>query len=105
MVFGENLQRNAIALLPTRPRKKLTVDILQAIEREISRYVLTITLINTAVSMILAGALYWLGVELHEALLWGALAELLNFAPYVGTLVGVLIILRLGLITSDAIRD
>src|SRR3546814_7848691 len=63
MVFGENLQRNAIALLPTRPRKKLTVDILQAIEREISRYVLTITLINTAVGMILAGALYWLGVE------------------------------------------
>src|SRR3546814_2113133 len=55
MVFGENLQRNAIALLPTRPRKKLTVDILQAIEREISRYVLTITLINTAVGMILAG--------------------------------------------------
>src|SRR3546814_5173930 len=36
MVFGENLQRNAIALLPTRPRKKLTVDILQAIERELS---------------------------------------------------------------------
>src|SRR3546814_3692111 len=51
MVFGGNLQRNAIALLPTRPRKKLTVDILQAIEREISRYVLTITLINTAVGM------------------------------------------------------
>src|SRR3546814_3042123 len=84
MVFGENLQRNAIALLPTRPRKKLTVDILQAIEREISRYVLTITLINTAVGMILAGALYWLGVELPEALLWGTLAALLNFAPYVG---------------------
>src|SRR5690606_101265 len=42
MVFGENLQRNAIALLPTRQRKKITVDILQAIEHEISRYVLTI---------------------------------------------------------------
>src|SRR5690606_13646138 len=54
MVFGENLQRNAIALLPTRQRKKITVDIMQAIEREISRYVLTITLINTAVGMILA---------------------------------------------------
>src|SRR3546814_6960681 len=96
MVFGENLQRNAIALLPTRPRKKLTVDILQAIEREISRYVLTITLINTAVGMILAGALYWLGVELPEALLWGTLAALLNFAPYVGPLVGVVLMLLMG---------
>src|SRR3546814_252510 len=103
MVFGENLQRNAIALLPTRPRKKLTVDILQAIEREISRYVLTITLINTAVGMILAGALYWLGVELPEALLWGTLAALLNFAPYVGPLVGVVLMLLMGFITYDEI--
>src|SRR3546814_19117306 len=47
MVFGENLQRNAIALLTTRPRKTHTVDILQAMEREISQYVITITLIHT----------------------------------------------------------
>src|SRR3546814_11453882 len=101
MVFGENLQRNAIALLPTRSRKKLTVDILQAIEREISRYVLTITLINTAVGMILVGALYWLGVELPEALLWGTLAALLNFVPYVGPLLGVWLMLQVGFLTSD----
>ena len=48
MVYGEDLQRNAIALLPTRQQKKLTVDILHSIEREISRYVLTITVINVA---------------------------------------------------------
>ena len=103
MVFGENLQRNAIALLPTRQRKKITVDILQAIEREISRYVLTITLINVALGMVLAGALHWLGVELPEALLWGTLAALLNFAPYVGPLVGVLLMLLMGFITYDEI--
>jgi predicted PurR-regulated permease PerM len=103
MVFGENLQRNAIALLPTRQRKKITVDILQAIEREISRYVFTITLINIAVGMILAGALRWLGVELPEALLWGTLAALLNFAPYVGPLIGVALMLLMGFITYDEI--
>ncbi|HST45504.1 MAG TPA: AI-2E family transporter, partial [Luteimonas sp.] len=43
MVFGEKLQRHAVALLPTRQRQKLTVGILQSIEREISRYVFTIT--------------------------------------------------------------
>ena len=103
MVFGENLQRNAIALLPTRQRKKITVGILQAIEREISRYVLTITLINTALGLILAGALYWLGVELPEALLWGTIAALLNFAPYVGPLAGVLLMLLMGFITYDEV--
>ena len=103
MVFGENLQRNAIALLPTRQRKKITVEIMQAIEREISRYVLTITLINTALGMILAGALHWLGVALPEALLWGTLAALLNFAPYVGPLIGVLLMLLMGFNTYDEI--
>jgi predicted PurR-regulated permease PerM len=103
MVFGENLQRNAIALLPTRQRKKLTVDILQAIEREISRYVLTITIINSVLGMLLAGALYWLGVEPQEALLWGTLAALLNYAPYVGPLIGVCLMLLMGFITYDEV--
>jgi predicted PurR-regulated permease PerM len=103
MVYGENLQRNAIALLPTRQRKKLTVDILQAIEREISRYALTITIINTFVGIALAGALCWLGVELQEALLWGTMAALLNFAPYVGPLIGVVLMLLMGFITWNEV--
>lgn len=103
MVYGENLQRNAIAMLPTRQRKKLTVDIMQSIEREISRYVLTISIINSLVGMLLAGALVWLGVDLQEALLWGTMAALLNFAPYVGPLIGVLLMLLMGFITYDEV--
>jgi predicted PurR-regulated permease PerM len=103
MVYGENLQRNAISLLPTRQRKKLTVDILQAIEHEISRYVLTISIINSLLGMILAGALYWLGVELQEALLWGTVAAVLNFAPYVGPLIGIVLMLLMGFITYDEV--
>lgn len=101
MVYGESLQRNAIALFPTRQQKKLTVDILYSIEREISRYVLTITIINTALGLALAGALYWLGVPLQEALLWGTMAAILNFAPYVGPLIGILIMLLMGFVTFD----
>jgi predicted PurR-regulated permease PerM len=102
MVYGENLQRNAIALLPTRQRKKLTVDILQSIEREISRYVLTITVINTLLGLVLAGILYWwMKLPLAEALLWGTVAALLNFAPYVGPLVGVLLMMLMGFVFYD----
>ncbi|HEY5849817.1 MAG TPA: AI-2E family transporter [Lysobacter sp.] len=101
MVYGESLQRNAIALLPTRQQKKLTVDILHSIEREISRYVLTITLINIALGLALSGALYWLGVPLPEALLWGTMAAILNFAPYVGPLIGIVIMLLMGFVAFD----
>ncbi|MBC7989910.1 MAG: AI-2E family transporter [Luteimonas sp.] len=102
MTYGDNLQRNAIALLPTRQRKKLTVDILQSIEREISRYMLTISLINTLLGLLLAGILFWwMKLPMQEALLWGTVAAVLNFAPYVGPLIGVLLMLLMGFVFYD----
>ncbi|MEI2453711.1 AI-2E family transporter [Lysobacter firmicutimachus] len=101
MVYGETLQRNAIALLPGPQQKKLTIDILHSIEREISRYVLTISLINTGLGLALAGALYALGVPLPESLLWGTMAATLNFAPFVGPLIGIVIMLLMGFVAFD----
>ncbi|UBB25686.1 AI-2E family transporter [Pseudoxanthomonas japonensis] len=101
MVYGENLQRQAIALLSSRQQKKFTVDILHSIEREVSRYVLTISVINTVVGLIFATALYLLKMPLSEAMLWGTLVALLNFAPYVGPLIGVIMMLLVGFITFD----
>lgn len=101
MVYGESLQRNAIGLLPGLRERKITVDILQSIEREISRYVLTISLINTALGLALAGSLFWLGVPLPEALLWGTMAAVLNFAPYVGPLIGMVTMLLMGFVAFD----
>ena len=101
MVYGQGLQRNALALFPDRQRKRLTVDILQAIEREMSRYVLTISVINVLVGLALAGALYWIGVPGDEALLWGTMAAILNFAPYVGALIGIMVMLLMGFVAFD----
>lgn len=103
MVYGESLQRNAIGLLPGLRERKVTVDILQSIEREISRYVLTISLINTALGLALAGALFWLGVPLPESLLWGTMAAVLNFAPYVGPLIGMVTMLLMGFVAFDEV--
>lgn len=102
MVYGEHLQRSAIALLPTRQRQKLTVGILASIEHEISRYVFTISLINALVGLIYAALLHWgLGVAPQEALLWGTVVALLNFAPYVGPLIGIAVMLLMGFVTWD----
>ncbi len=103
MVYGENLQRNALSLLPTRQQKRVSVEIMHSIEREISRYVLTISVINALVGLTLAGILYLLQVPLTEALLWGTMAMILNFAPYVGPLVGIIIMLMMGFVAFDEI--
>ncbi|MFO1474491.1 MAG: AI-2E family transporter [Lysobacterales bacterium] len=100
MVYGQDLQRNAIALLPGRQQKKLTVEILQAIESEISRNVLTISIINVLLGLAYAACLYFfLALPLDEALLWGTMAAILNFAPYVGPLIGMVAMLAMGFLT------
>jgi predicted PurR-regulated permease PerM len=99
MVYGQSLQRNAIALLPSRQQKRITVEILQSIEHEISRYMLTITVINALFGLVFAAVLYFLQVPLDEALLWGTMAALLNFAPYVGPLIGIFIMLVMGFVS------
>ena len=63
VVYGVRLQRQAIAMLPDRQRKRLTTDIMQTLEIELSRYVFTITLINGALGTLLAGVLWALGLE------------------------------------------
>lgn len=103
MVYGERLQRNAIALLPDRHQKRVTVQILQAVEREISRYVLTISVINALFGLAFATALYLLDVPLQEALLWGTMSFLLNYAPYIGPLIGMLIMLLMGFAAFDEV--
>ena len=102
MVFGSRLQHAVIAQLPSRQQKRLTVDILQSIEQEMSRYVLTISLINLVVGMVLAGLLHWIcDLPLQEALLWGTVAAVLNFAPYVGPLIGIVLMLLMGFVEFD----
>lgn len=102
MVYGQDLQRHAIALLPDRQKKKLTVEILQAIETEVSRYVLTISAINVTVGLVFAACLHFaLAVPLDDALLWGTMATLLNFAPYVGPLIGIVAMLLMGFSMFD----
>ena len=102
MVYGQDLQRNAIALLPDRQKKKVTVEILHTIEVEVSRYVLTISVINAVVGLVFAACLFFfLDLPLDEALLWGTMAALLNFAPYLGPLIGMIVMLLMGFASYD----
>ena len=101
LVYGQDLQRQAIARLPADRHKQITVEILKRIETDLSTYVLTISVINVCLGMILTGALYWLGIDIEDALLWGTLAALLNFVPYVGPLSGVALLAVVGVVAFD----
>lgn len=82
LIHGNALYRNFVAAMPNFSKKRSLVVIGRSIQFEISRYVFIISIINLCLGAATAGVLYYLGVE--DALLWGALATLFNYVPYIG---------------------
>lgn len=92
-----------IELLPHRPRlRAMVLGGLRAAQRDISRYVASVTAINVGMGLVVAGTM-WM-VDLPNPGLWGALAGLLNFIPYLGPLImcGLLLAASLASALGDA---
>ncbi|QTN31937.1 AI-2E family transporter [Akkermansiaceae bacterium] len=64
--------------------------ILDRMGSEVSRYMFTITIINACLGICIAAAMWALGMP--RPLLWGVMAMILNFIPYVGALGGTLVV-------------
>jgi predicted PurR-regulated permease PerM len=77
-----------LKLMPTLEDKKRALSIAHEIESHISRYLLTITLINIGLGAAVGITVGLLG--LSNPLMWGVLVAVLNFVPYVGALTGIL---------------
>ena len=86
-----------IKLLPTLGDKKRAVSIANEIETNVSRYLLTITLINIGLGFTVGAAAGLLG--LPNPVMWGAMVAILNFVPYLGALTGI-ICMTLGAVLS-----
>lgn len=86
LASGDLFLRKVVRILPTLEDKKRAVLIARGVREEVSRHLLTITLINAALGVVLGLVFAALGVP--NAAFWGILAALLNFVPYLGALVG-----------------
>ena len=63
---------------------------MREIEDHISKYLITVTMINACLG--LAGALVFWAFGMPNPMLWGALAFVLNFVPYLGAFTEILIV-------------
>ncbi len=86
LASGDSFRRKLVKLAgPTFARRKITVQALDEITQQIQRYLLTQVLIGVIVG-VATGLIYWaLGVD--QAAVWGVLALVLNFIPYIGSIV------------------
>ena len=87
LASGDMFYEKLVRALPTLKNKKMGLRIARDIEREISRYLFTISFINLGLGVVIGAGLYAIGMP--NPVLWGVVATLLNFVPYVGALVGI----------------
>ncbi|HZR25128.1 MAG TPA: AI-2E family transporter [Vicinamibacterales bacterium] len=74
----------------TFARRKLTAEVIRAIDRQIQRYLVARLAISAIVAAATGVALAFVGV--HHAVVWGIVAGVLNVLPFVGPSVAVALI-------------
>ncbi|RWM10399.1 AI-2E family transporter [Mesorhizobium sp.] len=82
-------------------QKKRALRVVYDVESEISHYLLTVTVINAGLGTVIGLGLWGLGMP--NPLVWGAAAALLNFLPYVGALITILLVTVIAVISFDSI--
>ena len=100
LASGDTLLRQAVTIAPRLRDKKRVVEIVREMEDDVSYYLLTISLINAGLGAAVGAAMFLLGMP--NAILWGVMAAVLNFIPYLGALIGIGTVGLVALLTFDA---
>ncbi|HKU60001.1 MAG TPA: AI-2E family transporter [Gemmatimonadales bacterium] len=101
LAVGDLFLQKLVAVLPQFKDKKTAVAIARETEAQISVYLFTSTLINIGVGVVTAIAMWLVGMP--NAALWGVVAAVLNFVPYVGALVNMVVLALAALVTFDSV--
>jgi predicted PurR-regulated permease PerM len=95
------LRAQLFSLFTERDAKLRFLKIMNDIERNLAGYVLVVTIINAVLGTIVALGAFALGFP--NPVIAGVLAALLNYVPYVGPAVMVIILFGVGLVTFPSL--
>ncbi len=101
LASGNLFLRKTVCLLPRFHLRRATVRIFRGIETNLSKYLLSLTIINVILGLCVGTAFYFL--EMPNPILWGFLAAILNYVPYIGALLGVVVVLLISIVTYDSL--
>lgn len=91
LLSGDTFKRKLVRLAgPSLSHKKVTVHILEDINRSIQKYMMMLLVTNVILGIITWGLLQAIG--LHNAVAWATAAALLHVIPYFGSLLAALAI-------------
>jgi predicted PurR-regulated permease PerM len=101
LASGDLFLLKLVRVLPRLEDKKIAVAIVREVRHDISRYLLTITLINAHLGLAVSLAMWWLGMP--NPVLWGVMAGGFNFIPYLGAVSSAVILTLVAILTFDGL--
>jgi predicted PurR-regulated permease PerM len=101
LASGDMFYEKLVKSLPTFGDKIRGVKIARDVEREVSRYLLTVTMINIGLGVAIFVAMYATG--LPNPGLWGMMAAVFNFIPYIGAFTGLALVSIVSLVSFDTL--
>jgi predicted PurR-regulated permease PerM len=101
LASGDMFLLKLVKILPTLEDKKVAVEIYRQIEKNVSTYLSVVTLIYIGFGCVIGTAMYFFG--LPNAPLWGVMAGILAYIPYLGALVGIVTVTIVAILTFDDI--
>jgi len=103
LVYQQRLRNALVYFLRDRDTRLATLRALSDIDEQMTTYFGTFTLVNFCLGIVTAG-LAW-AVGLPNPLLWGVLAGVLNYVPYIGPAVVVGTLMVAGLLTFPTLTE
>ncbi|APX13658.1 hypothetical protein BWR18_03185 [Tateyamaria omphalii] len=103
LASGSLFHERLVSVMPNFSDKRRAISIAYDVEREVSRYLLHITLINAGLGIAVGIALGALGMP--NPLAFGLLAFVMNFVPFVGALVGLVLSFAVALVNLPSLFD
>jgi predicted PurR-regulated permease PerM len=97
LASGDLFLAKLMKVYPSQKDRQRVEEIVREVERSISRYLLTVTIINAAEGAVVGFGLYLIGMP--DPVLWGVMAAFLIYVPYLGPLVGISIVTVVALLS------
>lgn len=101
LASGDLFYVKLLEAFPNSSDKQRAVKTSRDIERRISHYFLTITIINAGLGLSIGMAMYLVG--LPNPVLWGVLAFVFNFLPFIGAVIGAALVAAFGILSFDTL--
>jgi predicted PurR-regulated permease PerM len=103
LIYQKRLRNTVVYLLRDREMRLATLRTLNDIDENMTTYFGTFTIVNICLGLATV-ALTWL-VGLPNPLLWGVLAALLNYIPYIGPAIVVATLAVVGLVSYPTLGE